>query len=50
MSKYYGDCYCLNCLHSFKTKSKFEAYKKNVTIKVFVVMECLVRKMLLKFT
>ena len=35
MSKYYGDCYYLNCLHSFKTKSKFEAYKKKCDNKSF---------------
>ena len=29
MSKHYGDFYCLNCLHFFRTKSKkFEPYKK----------------------
>ena len=27
-SKYYGDFYCLNCLHSFRTKSKLESHKK----------------------
>ena len=28
LSKHDGDFYCLNCLHSFKTKNKLESYKK----------------------
>ena len=27
-SKNDGDFYCLNCLHSFRTKSKLESHKK----------------------
>ena len=27
-SKHYGDFYCLNFLHSFRTKNKFELHKK----------------------
>ena len=27
-SKNNGDFYCLNCLHSFRTKSKLESHKK----------------------
>ena len=27
-SKYYGDFYCLNCFHSFRTKNKLELQKK----------------------
>ena len=27
-SKHYGDCCCLNCLHSFRTKKKLESHKK----------------------
>ena len=27
MSKHYSDFYCLNCLHSFRTKSKLESQK-----------------------
>ena len=27
-SKHTGDFYCLNCLHSFRTKSKLESHKK----------------------
>ena len=26
-SKYYGDFYYLNCLHSFRTKNKLELHK-----------------------
>ena len=27
-SKHYGDFYCLNCFHSYRTKNKLEAHKK----------------------
>ena len=27
-SKYYSGFYCLNCLHSFRTKSKLDSHKK----------------------
>ena len=27
-SKHYGDFYCLNCVHSFRTKNKLESHKK----------------------
>ena len=27
-SKYKGDIYCLNCLHSFRTEKKLKAYEK----------------------
>ena len=27
-SKHYGDFYCLNCLHSFRTKNKLESHKR----------------------
>ena len=27
-SKHYADFYCLNCLHSFRTKSKFQMHKR----------------------
>ena len=27
-SEHYGDFYCLNCLHSFRTKNKLELHKK----------------------
>ena len=27
-SKNSGDCYCLNCLHSFRTKNKLDLHKK----------------------
>ena len=27
-SEHYGDFYCLNCLHSFRTKNKLEVHKK----------------------
>ena len=28
MSKHYGDSFCLNCLHSFRTKNKLDSRKK----------------------
>ena len=36
--------YCLNCLHSFRTKNKLELHKRYVKIKIFVVLECLLKK------
>ena len=33
-SKYYHDFYCLNCLHSFRTKNKLESHKKKVYMKI----------------
>ena len=27
-SKHYSDIYCLNCLHSFRTKNKFKSHKE----------------------
>ena len=34
-SKNNGDFYCLNCLHSFKTKIKLESHKKVYENKYF---------------
>ena len=36
-SKHYGDFYCLNCLHSFRTRNELESHKK-VIIKIFVTL------------
>ena len=36
-SKYKGDFYCLNCLHSFKRKSKLESHKKVCEHKDFCI-------------
>ena len=36
-SKNNGHFYCLNFLHSFRTKSKLELHKECVKIKVFVM-------------
>ena len=36
-SKNNGDFYCLNCLHSFRTKNKLQSHKKYVKIKIFVM-------------
>ena len=27
-----GDCYCLNCFHSYRTEDKLNVHKKNVKI------------------
>ena len=27
-SKYHGDFYCLNCLHSFRTENKLKCHEK----------------------
>ena len=37
-SKHYGDFYCLNCIHSFRTRSNRVKKKSNkrVIIKIFV--------------
>ena len=35
MSKHYSDFYSLNCLHSFRTKSKLESRKRICEIKDF---------------
>ena len=29
-SNHHGDFYCLNCIHSYSTKNKLEAHKKNI--------------------
>ena len=40
-SKYHGDFYCLNCLHSFTTEIKRESHQKvYVKIKIFVTLQC----------
>ena len=36
-SKYYGDFYYLNCLHSFRTKKNLNRIKEYVKIKIFVI-------------
>ena len=35
MSKYCGDFYCLNCLHSFRGKNKLDLHKNNIRKKYF---------------
>ena len=35
-SKYHGDFYCLNCLHSFRTENKHKSHEKYVKIKISV--------------
>ena len=38
MSKHNYDCYCLNCLNSFRTKKYLNHIKKYVKMKVFVML------------
>ena len=35
MSKHYSDFYFLDCLHSFRTKTKLESHKRVLEIKDF---------------
>ena len=37
-SKTNGDFYCLNCLHSFRTKNKLESNKKVCDNKDFAIL------------
>ena len=43
-SNHYGDFHCLNCLHSFRTKNKFESHKKGCGKKGFCKFNMHVRK------
>ena len=36
-SNHYGDFYCLNCFHSYRTKNKLEAHKKCVKTMIIVM-------------
>ena len=36
--KHEGDFYCLNCLHSFRTKNNLNLIRGSVEIKTFVVL------------
>ena len=36
-SNHYGDFYCLNCFHSYRTKNKLEAHKKYVKTMIIVM-------------
>ena len=38
-SKNKGVFYCLNCLHSFKTKNKLKSHEKVCKLKIFVELE-----------
>ena len=49
-SKQYGDFYCLNCLHSFKTKIKLESHKRVFENKDFCnIITCSEDTKILKF-
>ena len=37
-SKHVGDFYCLNCLHSFRTKPQLEYHKEACEIKIFFTL------------
>ena len=36
-SNHNGDFYCINCLHSFRTKNKLKTIKMYVKIMIFVI-------------
>ena len=36
-SNHYGDFYCLNCFHSYRTKNTLEAHKKYVKTMIIVM-------------
>ena len=36
-SNHYGDFYCLNCFHSYRTKNKLEAHKKHTKTMIIVM-------------
>ena len=36
-SNHNGNFYCLNCLHSYRTKSKLKNMKKHVKIMIFAI-------------
>ena len=42
-SKNDGDFYCLNCLHSFRTKDKFQWHKRVCENKYFGALYCLLK-------
>ena len=37
-SKNNGGFYCMNCLHSFRTKNKLQFHKKYAKIRIFVTL------------
>ena len=39
-SNHNGDFYCLNCLHSYRTKSKLKKHEKYVKITIFAIEKC----------
>ena len=42
-SKDHDGFYCLNFLHSFQTENKRESHKKYERIKIFVMLQCLLK-------
>ena len=42
-SKDQGDLYCLNCFYSFTTENKLNRIKQYFKIKIFAVLECLLK-------
>ena len=39
--------YCLNCFHSYRTKSKLEAHKKYVKTMIMLMQKCLLKTIIL---
>ena len=48
-SKHYGDFYCLNCLHSFRTENKLKSYEEVCKNKDFCGIAILSEKDILEF-
>ena len=45
-SKHHGDFYCLNCLHSFATKSKLKSHEEYFKKKIYVELLCQLKKII----
>ena len=43
-STHNGDFYCLNCVHSFRTKKKLECHEKVCKVMIFVKLLCQLKK------
>ena len=43
-SKLVGDFYCLNCLHSFRTKNKIKSHEEICENEDFVMLQFIVKK------
>ena len=44
--KHHGDFCSLNCLHSFRTENKLKCYEKACKNKIFVELQCQLKKII----